>query len=56
MDKAIYKDVKVTYDGTSRISVKGENLRIVLTISQGELMKVYMKEEGTAKVLVSIQE
>lgn len=50
----LMENVTVTYDGRSRIAVKGKQVKIVLTINSSELMNVYSGNDGKARVLVSI--
>lgn len=43
-------DVKVTYNGSNRIVIKGDGLHAVLMIELSELGKIYAGEEGKAKL------
>lgn len=48
-------DVTVTYNGDNRITIKGKGIYAVLTIEQSELLKVYSREKGQAKLLLDLE-
>lgn len=51
------ENVVVKYDtATGRIAVKGKKTKVVLKITQEELLKAYSGEEGTGTLLVTIHE
>lgn len=53
----LMENVHVSYNtATGRIAVKGKKTKIVLHITQEELMKAYSGDEGKGSLIITIKE